>query len=166
MSNRNETVTITLTVADALELFDVVAQARAEAEGDLETAQGIGDKAEVKWLTDAVGTHTRVYDVLEAVVGSGTENWEAVEADEYEEDDLTADEATDDALSLDEVEQAIQAIEARTPGDKATCGHCEAPLSKGTLTDLLDLDIFEGTNVRGLCDACGTKASNSPHRIF
>ena len=95
MTNRNDTVTITLAVADALELFDVVAQARADAEGDLETAQGIGDKAEVKWLTDAVDTHTRVYDALEAVVGSGTGHWEAGEVDEYEEDDLTADEATE-----------------------------------------------------------------------
>ena len=167
MSNRNETVTVTLRVEDALEVFDVIAQARAQFEADLEQAKAERKRDVVAWSKQAVAQYTRVYDVLEAVVGSGTENWEAGEFDEYEEDDLTADEATDDALSLEEAESAIQAIEARTPGDKATCGHCEAPLSKGTLTDLLlDSGIFEGTNVRGLCDACGTKASNSPHRIF
>ena len=38
MSNRNETVTVTLRVEDALEVFDVIAQARAQFEADLEQA--------------------------------------------------------------------------------------------------------------------------------
>jgi hypothetical protein len=166
MSNRNETVTITLRVEDALEVFDVIAQARAQFEADLEQAEADGKRDVVAWSKQAVAQYTRVYDVLEAVVGSGTEGWEASEADEYEEDDLTVDEATDDALSLEEVEAVAQAIEARLPGDKATCGHCDAPLPKGILTALLEVAETVSTNVRGLCDACGTKASNSPYRVF
>jgi len=166
-----QTVTITLAVADALELFDVVANTVSQTETDLVEARGIGDKAEVRWLTDAFATHNRLYDVLHATVGQGTPHWQAGasqagEADEYEDDDLTADEATDGALSLWEAEQASQAIEAREPGDTATCGHCDAPLPKGRLTELLELAKALSTNVRGLCDACGTKASNSPYRVF
>ena len=191
-----KTRTITLTDREGMEIFDAIASSRFKAEQELEEAESASDTAWVSDARDSFFLFDRLYDKLQAVFGH---LYDTDDDGEYEEDDLTADEATeahttfydgvceqcstglvvavpcrlqqpdeatDDALTLDEVEQAIQAIEARTPGDKATCGHCEAPLSKGTLTDLLDLGIFEGTNVRGLCDACGTKASNSPHRIF
>ena len=159
-----KTRTITLTDREGMEIFDAIASSRFKAEQELEEAESASDTAWVSDARDSFFLFDRLYDKLQAVFGH---LYDTDDDGEYEEDDLTADEATDDALSLEEAESAIQAIEARTPGDKATCGHCEAPLSKGTLTDLLlDSGIFEGTNVRGLCDACGTKASRSPHRIF
>lgn len=100
-----QTVTITLAVADALELFDVVANTVFKTETDLVEARAIGDKAEVRWLTDAFAIHNRLYDVLHATVGQGTPHWpseagQADETDEYEDDDLTADEAVEEAHTV------------------------------------------------------------------